>query len=90
MVRWLVIASLILAGCAGNPSMRQADQAIRLKDDSILYIDSRGLMRMRDGAGHKLFMADGEAMETADGRVIAMKEDPIWRQLRIRGTLVPK
>ncbi len=61
-----------------------------LNDGSMLYVDARGYMTMRDSAGQKLFMRDGETMRTANGTVVFMKENLVWRRWRTVGSLNPK
>ncbi|NJD87940.1 MAG: CopK family periplasmic copper-binding protein [Betaproteobacteria bacterium] len=61
-----------------------------LKDGATLYVASNGGMRMFTADGHRLDMKDGVRMETRDGKVIVMKEDLNWRDLRRFGTLNPK
>lgn len=81
---WVVI--LVSACAALDPQTK----AVKLKDGSTLYIDKHGTMRMRDVAGHKVYMQDGVPMEAADGTVIIMKEDPTWKVIRLKGSLNPK
>jgi hypothetical protein len=61
-----------------------------LKDGTTLVVADNGTMRMFSPAGGRVHMKDGVPKETRDGRIIAMKEDLNWKQLRQFGTLSPK
>jgi hypothetical protein len=88
----VVLAGLI-AGCAAvGPAALAGKEAERhqLKDGNTLLVDSGGRMRMLSPGGSSVHMKDGVPMETRDGRVVVMKEDLRWKQLREFGTLSPK
>ena len=88
-----LIAAVALTGCAsvGQPfSGDEKSQRYELKDGSILIVDADGRMRMFNLSGSPLYMKDGVAMDLKDGTVIAMKENAIWKELRIRRTLSPR
>ena len=61
-----------------------------LKDGTTLYVADNGRMRMFTAEGQRLHMKDGVTMETRDGKIIGMKEDLNWKQLRQFGTLSPR
>jgi hypothetical protein len=61
-----------------------------LKDGTTLVVADNGSMRMFTPAGGRVYMKDGVPMETSEGKVVAMKEDLNWKQLRQFGTLSPK
>jgi hypothetical protein len=61
-----------------------------LKDGTTLVVAQNGWMRMFTAEGRRLHMKDGVPMETRDGKVVVMKEDLNWKQLRQFGTLSPK
>lgn len=86
----LLLCAGLLAGCAAFTGNLAEERAVRLADGSTLYIDARGYMTMRDNAGHKLFMRDGEPMQAQDGTVIRMKENAFWKRWRTVGSLNPK
>lgn len=83
-----VITSLALVLSA--PVLAAEERVIELKDGSTVYINAKGEMTMRDSAGHKLFMKEGEPMEAKDGSIFMMKENVIWKKWRQKGTLNPK
>jgi len=88
-----LVAAFALTGCAlvGQPSSGdEKAQRYELKDGSVLIVDADGRMRMFNLHGAPLYMKDGVAMELKDGTVIAMKENAIWKELRIRRTLSPR
>jgi hypothetical protein len=60
-----------------------------LKDGTTLYVADNGRMRMFTAEGQRLHMKDGVLMQTREGKVIAMKEDLNWKQLRQFGSLNP-
>lgn len=83
----------LIAGCAGaGPTMLASSEPQRheLTDGTTLLVDSNGGMRMFSPQGSIVHMKDGVPMETRDGKVIVMKENVLWRQLRQLGTLSPK
>ena len=88
-----LIAALALSGCASAGQTLSGDQnqkRYELKDGSILIVDAYGRMLMFNLYGDRLYMKDGVAMELKDSTVITMKENAIWKLLRIRGTLNPR
>ena len=88
-----LIAALALKGCASvgqSLSGNQDSKRYELKDGSNLIVDANGRMPMFDLYGAPIYMRDGVAMELKDGTVIAMKENAIWRELRLRHTLSPR
>ena len=88
-----LIAALTLTGCASVGQTLSGDQSAKryeLKDGSILLVDANGRMRMFTLYGDPLYMKDGVAMELKDGTTIAMKENAIWKELRLRRALSPR
>lgn len=59
---------------AEDPPVEQ----LKLKDGSTLYLHADGTGRMVDQHGKPMSMTDGVEMETADGRVILMKNKRVW------------
>lgn len=87
-VAGLVAAPTLPAGATTAPPPDPGTYA--LKDGTTLYVAKNGWMRMFTAEGHRVNMRDGVPMETRDGKVIVMKEDLNWKQLRQFGTLNPK
>ena len=69
-----------LAVLAMNSAMsaEPAAEQVALKDGSTLFLHPDGTGRMVDQHGKPMSMADGIEMETADGRVILMKNKRVW------------
>jgi len=65
---------------AFNPASAEEPPAeqLKLKDGSTLYLHADGTGRMVDQHGKPMSMTDGVEMETADGRVILMKNKRMW------------
>lgn len=55
--------------------------SLRLKDGSMLSMDSAGGMMMNDAHGMHMEMKDDEIMETADGRTLMMKNNALWQRM---------
>lgn len=94
--RRLLLAAATVAALSGAslPALatstdRPEPGAYQLKDGTMLYVAKNGWMRMFTAEGQRLQMPDGVPMQTRDGKVIVMKEDQNWKQLRLRGTLRP-
>ena len=94
--RTAIAAAVTLAAMAGPAAAGQANDPApvpgrhALKDGTTLVVAGNGWMRMFSATGARVHMKDGVPMETRDGKVIAMKEDLNWKQLRQFGTLSPK
>jgi len=93
----IAIGALAAAASLAGPAVAaQSERDIAnpgrydLKDGSTLVVAGNGWMRMFGPTGSKIHMKDGVPMETKDGRLLLMKEDLNWRQLRQFGTLSPK
>jgi len=89
----VAVAALALAGCAvtsGSAAPAQTSQRYVLENGDILLVDADGGMRMFDATGGRVMMKDGVAMQLADGRVIVMKENVVWKSLRTRGSMGPR
>ena len=73
---------LALAVVALNPARADEPPAeqLKLKDGSTLYVHADGTGRMVDEHGKPMSMADGVEMETADGRILLMKNKRVWVQ----------
>lgn len=56
---------------------------ISLKNGSSVIVFEDGQMSMRDSKGRPYSMAEGQPMETRDGRTIRMGRDAPWRKSRI-------
>lgn len=93
--RMMLAVGALTAAALANPAVAATSGApvpgtYVLKDGTTLYVAKNGGMRMFTADGHRLDMKDGIAMETREGKVIVMKEDLNWKDLRRFGTLNPK
>lgn len=91
----LLAAGFLTAAALATPAIAAKTDAptpgtYTLKDGTTLYVAKNGGMRMFTADGHRLDMKDGMAMQTREGKVIVMKEDLNWKDLRRFGTLNPK
>lgn len=82
----ILAASMTIGAQAAEPEKREV---IELKDGTTLVLDAKGLMRHFDQQGRPLLMKDGVQMEGKDGAKYLMKNDAIWKQLGLKGTLHP-
>lgn len=77
-----MVSILAIVGAAGivTPALGEEPSAeiLQLKDGSTLYLHPDGTSRMIDQHGKPMSMADGEKMETEDGRVLMMENKRIW------------
>jgi hypothetical protein len=85
----LVIAAGLTVGAQAADTRTKDSQAIELKDGTTLTTDTSGLMRHFDKNGRPILMKDGVQMEGKDGTKYLMKDDALWKQLSIKGTLHP-
>jgi hypothetical protein len=87
----LVLALILAGGMAFGAQAADTpkDQTIELKDGTTLTTDANGLMRHFDKNGRPILMKDGVQMEGKDGTKYLMKDDALWKQLSIKGTLHP-
>lgn len=85
----LTLAAFSGPAFAATPE-RPAPGSYLLKDGTTLVVADNGWMRMFSAEGARVNMKDGVPMETRDGKVIVMKEDLNWKQLRRFGTLNPR
>ncbi|MBK6281046.1 MAG: CopK family periplasmic copper-binding protein [Gammaproteobacteria bacterium] len=76
-VNALVLGLTLVAFNPAGAEEPPAEQ-LKLKDGSTLYLHADGTGRMVDQHGKPMSMADGIEMETADGRVILMKNKRVW------------
>jgi Copper resistance protein K len=53
-------------------------EKLELMDGSTLYLHPDGTGRMVDAHGKPMAMADGEEMNTKDGRTVMMKNKKMW------------
>ena len=76
------VCALAICGAVGfmTPAVAEEPpaQTIELKDGSTLYLHPDGTSRMIDQHGKPMKMSDGKQMETADGRIIMMKNKRVW------------
>lgn len=87
----IAVALATLAGPALAATLDgPAPGSYSLKNGTTLVVAQNGWMRMFTPDGNRLHMRDGVPMEARDGKVIVMKEDLNWKQLRQFGTLSPK
>ena len=75
---WFGIVLFCLAGCMAAPATEAPAEELALKDGASLFIHPDGTSRMVDAHGKRMRMNDGVEMETADGRMIMMKNKMIW------------
>ena len=76
---WFGIVLLFcLSACMAAPPTEVPAEELALKDGASLFIHPDGTSRMVDAHGKPMRMRDGVAMETADGRMIMMKNKMIW------------
>ena len=75
---WIAIVLFCLTGCMQVPATEAPAEELALKDGSSLFIHPDGTGRMVDAHGKRMRMNDGVEMETADGRMIMMKNKMIW------------
>lgn len=88
----LILALIVAAGMAVGAQAADTgskDQTIELKDGTSLVVDANGQMRHFDHQGRPILMKDGKEMEGKDGAKYMMKNDAIWKQLGLKGTLHP-
>lgn len=90
MRKSLLLAVLIAGLSVPAIADEQVQGPVKLKDGSTLQIDKNGSMRMFDATNRPIMMKDNVPMETADGSIIMMKENRLWKELRIHGTLSGK
>jgi len=81
--------SIAILPATANNASRPEPGIHRLKDGATLHVAKNGWMRMYSAEGQRVQMPDGVPMHTRDGKVILMKEDLNWKQLRLHGTLRP-
>ncbi len=80
---------LMLLSALGAAPQTAAERVIELKDGGTLLVRTDGNMVHRDAAGRRVPMRDGEPMEAWDGMRHMMKNDPAWRQIIKRESLIP-
>lgn len=68
---------------AAEHSVAGYEPEVSLKNGSSVIIFEDGQMSMRDSKGLPYSMAEGQPMETRDGRTIRMGRDAPWRKSRI-------
>lgn len=68
----------------------EVQQTIELKDGTKVLIKTDGNMVHLDAAGKRIRMRNGVVMEGKDGAKYMMKNDALWQQIIIKGTLNPK
>lgn len=66
------------------------EQTIALKDGGKLTIKKDGNMVHLDAGGKRLKMRDNVVMEAKDGTKLMMKNDALWKQIIVKGTLATK
>jgi hypothetical protein len=54
-------------------------ESVALKDGSVVHVFQDGRMGMESPLGRAVPMADGQAMQTTDGRTITMKGNEVAR-----------
>ena len=75
-----VVLALAVVGMNPVAADEPPAEQLKLKDGSTLYVHADGTGRMVDQHGKPMSMADGVEMETADGRMILMKNKRVWVQ----------
>jgi hypothetical protein len=78
----LAMAALLSAAApsSAKEATEAAEEEITLKNGSLLIIFGDGEMAMRDWKGLPYRMAEGQTMETRDGRIIRMGRDNPFRK----------
>ncbi len=75
----VVAASSMVALSAFAADATQVEKSIQLKDGSTVHIFADGKMAMEDQYGRAVYMEPGHAMETKDGKKIAMNGNEVAR-----------
>lgn len=68
---------------AAEHSFAGYEPEVSLKNGSSVIIFEDGQMSMRDSKGRPYSMAEGQSMETRDGRTIRMGRDAPWRKSKL-------
>lgn len=75
-----LLAMAALLSAAAPSWAKEAEEEITLKNGSTVIIFGDGEMAMRDWKGLPYSMAEGQAMEARDGRIIRMGRDNPFRK----------
>lgn len=78
---------------AAEPSVKErlvvGANVIALKDGGSITLDKQGRTYHVDAAGKRVRMKDGVVMEAKDGTRYVHKNDALWQQIAVKGTLAP-
>lgn len=62
-------------------------QTIELKDGGKVTVQKDGTTIHMNAAGKRVRMKNGVVMEAKDGTKLMMKNDALWQQISVKGTL---
>lgn len=76
----VVLATFLGAGLSTSGAFAaETDEPIRLEGGSYVFIDEEGTTRMVDRDGKPVKMREDVEMRTADGDVIIMRNNRVWK-----------
>ena len=75
----LFLLTTLTASGVQSQEQQSANEPLRLKDGTYLFISDDDTMRMTDKDGKPIEMKDSVEMELEDGTLIMMKNKKIWR-----------
>ena len=75
----LFLLTALTAGGAQSQEQQPANEPLRLKDGTYLFISDDDTMRMTNKDGKPIEMKDSVEMELEDGTLIMMKNKKLWR-----------
>ena len=75
----LFLLTALTASGAQSQEQQPANEPLRLKDGTYLFISDDDTMRMTNKDGKPIEMKDSVEMELEDGTLIMMKNKKIWR-----------
>ena len=74
---------------ASTEKITVQSNVIALADGGTIIVDKDGKTYHQDAAGKRVRMKDGVVMEGKDGRKYLHKNDTIWQQIVMKGTMAP-
>ena len=89
MHKSMILSAMLLALCSTAYAASPNEQTIELKDGTTLILQADGKMRHLDREGRPLRMAEGKEMEGKDGAKYLMKNNVIWKEYWLKGTMNP-
>jgi len=78
---WLVMAVTLSSGAALLHAEEGDADMYHLKDGSVLFVRTDGVMKMVDKKGEPMTMKEGVPMEVDDGSIIMMRQKHIWKRV---------